>query len=52
LMQKTDWSRYGAGNDPRCAHCMVHSGYEAAAVEECIRNPVSLVKTAIWGLVR
>src|SRR5579859_4471741 len=28
LMEDTDWSRYGRGNDPRCEHCMVHCGYE------------------------
>lgn len=31
LIEKTDWDRYGKGNDPRCEHCMVHSGFEATA---------------------
>jgi hopanoid biosynthesis associated radical SAM protein HpnH len=31
LMNDTDWSKYGRGNDPRCEHCMMHSGYETAA---------------------
>ncbi len=31
LMNDTDWSAYGYGNDPRCEHCMMHSGYEVAA---------------------
>ncbi|MBY0229431.1 MAG: adenosyl-hopene transferase HpnH, partial [Gemmataceae bacterium] len=31
LIDDTDWSKYGAGNDPRCDHCMVHSGFEASA---------------------
>ena len=31
LMEKTDWSSYGKGKDPRCADCMVHVGYEPAA---------------------
>lgn len=31
LMTKTPWERYGKGNDPRCAHCMVHCGYEPSA---------------------
>jgi hypothetical protein len=33
LLQSTDWSKYGyeSGNS-KCANCMVHSGYEASAV--------------------
>ena len=31
LMNDTDWDSYGYGNDPRCEHCMMHSGYEVAA---------------------
>ncbi len=33
LLQHCDWDRYGpeSGN-PRCASCMVHSGFEASAV--------------------
>ncbi|RKT87958.1 hopanoid biosynthesis associated radical SAM protein HpnH [Saccharopolyspora antimicrobica] len=32
LLEETDWSRYGRGNDPRCANCMAHCGYEPTAV--------------------
>jgi hopanoid biosynthesis associated radical SAM protein HpnH len=31
LMTETEWNHYGAGNDPRCDHCMVHCGYEPSA---------------------
>jgi hopanoid biosynthesis associated radical SAM protein HpnH len=31
LIDGTDWESYGFGNDPRCEHCMMHSGYEVAA---------------------
>jgi len=31
LLNKTPWNEYGYGKDPRCEHCMVHSGYEASA---------------------
>ena len=31
LIENTEWDKYGAGNDPRCEHCMVHSGFEASA---------------------
>jgi hopanoid biosynthesis associated radical SAM protein HpnH len=35
LLEKTDWDRYGAGSgNPRCANCMVHSGFEASAVDD------------------
>ncbi len=34
LLDTTDWSKYGyeSGN-PKCANCMLHSGYEASAVD-------------------
>jgi hopanoid biosynthesis associated radical SAM protein HpnH len=32
LVEDTDWSKYGRGNDPRCANCMAHCGYEPSAV--------------------
>ncbi len=31
LMTHTPWENYGAGNDPRCEHCMAHCGYEPSA---------------------
>ena len=31
LMEDTNWEEYGYGKDPRCEHCMMHSGYEVAA---------------------
>ena len=31
LMHNTEWENYGYGKDPRCEHCMMHSGYEVAA---------------------
>jgi hopanoid biosynthesis associated radical SAM protein HpnH len=31
LMTKTQWHEYGPGNDPRCEHCMMHSGFEPSA---------------------
>jgi hopanoid biosynthesis associated radical SAM protein HpnH len=35
LMNKTEWQQYGTGSgNPRCANCMVHSGYEASAVND------------------
>jgi hopanoid biosynthesis associated radical SAM protein HpnH len=31
LMTKTQWDAYGPGADPRCDHCMMHSGFEPSA---------------------
>ncbi len=34
LLESTDWDRYGTeSGNPKCANCMVHSGYEASAVD-------------------
>jgi hopanoid biosynthesis associated radical SAM protein HpnH len=32
LLETTEWEKYGRGNDPRCAQCMAHCGYEPTAV--------------------
>jgi hopanoid biosynthesis associated radical SAM protein HpnH len=33
LMKATEWDNYGTeSGNPKCANCMVHSGYEASAV--------------------
>jgi hopanoid biosynthesis associated radical SAM protein HpnH len=35
LMESTKWSEYGTeSGNPKCANCMVHSGYEATAVHD------------------
>src|SRR3954447_12667306 len=35
LMEATHWDRYGTeSGNPKCANCMVHSGYEASAVHD------------------
>ena len=46
LMETTDWSRYGVGNDPRCANCMVHSGFEASLIDRARRNLPELFQLA------
>jgi hopanoid biosynthesis associated radical SAM protein HpnH len=44
LMEETDWDSYGVGNYEKCADCMVHSGFEATAVNDSISNPLKLLK--------
>jgi len=31
-LRSVDWDHYRSGKDPRCAQCMMHSGFEPAAV--------------------
>ena len=48
LMTETEWSSYGTeSGNPKCANCMVHSGYEASAVHDqfgSLRGFAALVK--------
>ena len=49
LMDTTDWDAYGTGNYEKCADCMVHSGYEATAVMDSVRNPIKAAVVALRG---
>jgi hopanoid biosynthesis associated radical SAM protein HpnH len=49
LMETTDWDKYGTGNYEKCADCMVHSGYEATAVVDAVRNPLKVFSVAMRG---
>ena len=51
LMEETDWDRYGTGNNPKCANCMAHCGYEATAVEDTFSHPLKALKTFLKGPV-
>ena len=44
LMKNTEWSKYGAGRDPRCTHCMLHSGFEPTAVMDSAKNPLKALR--------
>lgn len=50
LMENTDWDKYGHGKDPRCEHCMVHSGYEASAALGVNRRLGDSLKMLAWQL--
>jgi hypothetical protein len=50
LMEETDWDAYGTGNYEKCANCMVHSGYEATAVMDSVRNPLKAAAVALRGV--
>jgi hypothetical protein len=53
LLDTTDWANYGteSGNS-KCANCMVHSGYEASAVNHIFGSPLGLwqeMKARMFG---
>lgn len=39
LLDPELWRRYGPGRDPRCAGCMLHSGFEPQSVLEAVNRP-------------
>lgn len=45
LMNQTNWEEFGYGKNPRCASCMMHSGYEASAVS-------AMTPGDTWKMVR
>jgi hopanoid biosynthesis associated radical SAM protein HpnH len=49
LMEETDWDRYGTGNNPKCANCMAHCGYEPTAVKDAINHPFKALKVSLHG---
>jgi hopanoid biosynthesis associated radical SAM protein HpnH len=50
LMDGTDWDAYGTGNYEKCADCMVHSGYEATAVNDAVRHPLKAMAVSLRGV--
>jgi hopanoid biosynthesis associated radical SAM protein HpnH len=50
LMNDTEWDKYGVGNYEKCANCMVHSGFEASAVNDMIRHPLKALSVAVRGV--
>jgi hopanoid biosynthesis associated radical SAM protein HpnH len=49
LMEDTEWENYGTGRNPKCAHCMVHCGYEATAVDDTFKHPWKALKVFLKG---
>jgi hopanoid biosynthesis associated radical SAM protein HpnH len=48
LMETTEWAGYGTeSGNPKCANCMVHSGYEASAVNDTFSS-----LRGFWDTVR
>lgn len=50
LVASTDWSRLGPGGDPRCEHCLVHCGFEPAAVLTAKKSVGDMLRMAVWQM--
>jgi hopanoid biosynthesis associated radical SAM protein HpnH len=50
LMEETDWDAYGTGNYAKCANCMVHSGFEATAVNDTVARPWKALGVTLRGV--
>ncbi len=51
LMETVEWKNYGTeSGNPKCANCMVHSGYEASAVDHTFSGLGGLWATIKAGL--
>jgi hopanoid biosynthesis associated radical SAM protein HpnH len=50
LTEATDWDALGPGNDPKCEHCLVHCGFEPAAVLRSNGGLRDMLKMAVWQM--
>lgn len=50
LMEKTEWEKYGNGNDPRCSNCMMHCGFEPTVVREVGNRLSDIWEMIMWNL--
>jgi hopanoid biosynthesis associated radical SAM protein HpnH len=50
LVASTDWDRLGPGGDPRCEHCLVHCGFEPAAVLTARKGIADVLRMAVWQM--
>ncbi len=50
LMERTVWESYGPEHDPRCAQCMMHSGFEPSVVRQMGGNLADIWTMLRWNL--
>jgi hopanoid biosynthesis associated radical SAM protein HpnH len=50
LMEDTAWDDYGVGNYEKCKDCMVHSGFEASAVTDIMKRPLTALGVSVRGV--
>ena len=46
----TDWDYWESRQDPLCANCAMHSGFEASVVKELPKHPGDMVRLFAWNL--
>ncbi len=51
MVESTDWDRLGPGRDRRCEHCLVHCGFEPAAVLAANWHVRDALRMALWQLL-
>jgi hopanoid biosynthesis associated radical SAM protein HpnH len=49
MMALTQWDNYGVGRDPRCAQCMMHSGFEPTVVRQ-MGGVMDIWRMVRWNL--
>jgi hopanoid biosynthesis associated radical SAM protein HpnH len=50
LMDGMEWEAYGPGNDPRCEHCAIHSGFEPSAAFAATKSMKESARSMAWTL--
>jgi hopanoid biosynthesis associated radical SAM protein HpnH len=50
LLDGIEWEEYGPGNDARCEHCAIQSGFEPSAAFEATASVRETVRSAAWTL--
>ena len=50
LLDGIEWEEYGPGNDPRCEHCAIHSGFEPSAAYEAAGSLKESARSMAWTL--
>ena len=46
----TDWDYWESRQDPLCANCAMHSGFEASVVKELPKHPGDMFRLVAWNL--
>lgn len=49
LMEETNWDNYGVGNNPKCANCMAHCGFEPTAINDTFSHPLKALLVSMRG---
>lgn len=50
LLEGIEWEEYGPGNDSRCEHCAIHSGFEPSAALVAADSLREGVRSMAWTL--